>query len=241
MPTPARHDLVWLNAHGWNGVQAATIAHPVAVRDALARWRDADWPLVVRRRSPDEPAPDSLHEALPVGLALPPDPLTGVKPRIGVMVERADIRQHELPTQLSKVLGTAPPQWRAGLLALHLESMDAPCSLRVFGSLAWQSITGMPYLRATSDIDLLAAPRTRRDLALAMDLLQRHGGGLPLDGEIIFPSGAAVAWKEWREVFAANDSDSTGAARVMVKTHDSVSLMTCAALLESLGSDAWTG
>ena len=239
MPTPARHDLVWLNARGWDGVQATTIAQPVAVRDALARWRDADWPLVVRRRSPDEPAPDSLREAIPVGLALPPHPQTGVKPRIGVMVERADIRRHELPTPLSTVLAAAPPQWRAGLLALHLESTEPPLPLRVFGSLAWQAITGMPYLRGTSDIDLLAAPRTQRELALAMDLLHRHGGGLPLDGEIVFPSGAAVAWKEWRNVFAADDS--TGAARVMVKTHDSVALMTCAALLASLDSDAWTG
>lgn len=239
MLMPGRHALVWLGEHGWDGVQATTKLESVAVRDALSRWRDADWPLVVRRRSPDEPAPDALQDAVAVALALPPHPQTGVKPRIAAMVERSDIRRHELPTPLASVLAAAPPQWRAGLLALHMESMEAPLPLRVFGSLAWQSVTGMPYLRGTSDIDLLAAPRTQRELALAMDLLQRHGGGLPLDGEIVFPSGAAVAWKEWRDVCTADDR--RGAARVMVKTQNSVSLMTCAALLATLGSDAWTG
>ena len=239
MPMPGRHALVWLSARGWETVQATTSTESVAVRDALARWRDADWPLVVRRRSPDEPAPVALQEPVAVGLALPPHPQTGVKPRIAAMVERADIRRQELPTQLANVLAAAPPQWRAGLLALHMESMESPLPIRVYGSLAWQSITGMPYLRGSSDIDLLVAPGTQRELALAIDLLQRHGGGLPLDGEIVFPSGAAVAWKEWRDVFAAQDSGGAR-ARVMVKTDDSVSLMTCAALLASLGSDAWT-
>ena len=239
MPTPGRHDLVWLGAPGWDGVQAASAAEPVAVRDALARWRDADWPLVVRRRSPDEPSPDALQAAVPVGLALPPHPLTGVKPRIAAMIERGDILRRQSAISLADVLTAAPPHWRAGLLALHMESIEAPLPLRVFGSLAWQSITGMPYLRATSDIDLLVAPRDQRELAQAMDLLHRHGGGLPLDGEIVFPSGAAVAWKEWRDVFAARDS--SGGARVMVKTNDSVALMTCTALLATLGSDAWTG
>ncbi len=239
MEMPGRHALVWLSPRGWDVLHASTTSEPIAVRDALARWRDADWPLVVRRRSPDEPAPDSFQEPVPVGLALPPHPQTGVKPRIAAMVERADIARIEPATPLANVLTTAPPQWRAGLLALHMESMEAPLNVRVFGSLAWQSITGMPFLRSTSDIDLLVAPRTQRDLALAMDLLQRHGGGLPLDGEIVFPSGAAVAWKEWRDIFGAGGKSGTD--RVMVKTNDRVALMTCTALLASLGSDAWTG
>lgn len=236
---PGRHALVWLSARGWDGVRAATDTESIAVRDALARWRDADWPLVVRRRSPDEPAPDGLQEPVPVGLALPPHPQTGVKPRIAAMVARVDIRRHAAPTPLSEALSAAPPQWRAGLLALHMESMASPLPLRVFGSLAWQAITGMPFLRPTSDIDLLLAPRTRRELALGVDLLERHGAGLPLDGEIVFPSGAAVAWKEWRDVVAAHDN--AGAARVLVKTDDSVALVTCAALQASLGGDTWAG
>ncbi|MBC7413763.1 MAG: malonate decarboxylase holo-[acyl-carrier-protein] synthase [Herminiimonas sp.] len=236
MTPPGRHALVWLSANGWESVQLAHRRDSVAVRDALARWRDADWPLVVRRRSPDEPAPDHLRQPVPVGLALPPHPEIGVKPRIAAMVEQADIVRTELPTPLADVLPVAPPQWRAGLLALHMESMESPLPLRVFGSLAWQSITGMPYLRSTSDIDLLLAPRTLRDLERGMDLLQRHGASLPLDGEVVFPSGAAVAWKELRDVLATGvaTSDHDRAARVLVKTSDSVALMTCAALLASL-------
>jgi phosphoribosyl-dephospho-CoA transferase len=46
---------------------------------------------------------------------------------------------------------------------------------------------------------------------------------LPLDGEIVFPSGDAVAWKEW-----------AGAERVLVKRASAVRLAPVAELLSTL-------
>jgi phosphoribosyl-dephospho-CoA transferase len=50
---------------------------------------------------------------------------------------------------------------------------------------------------------------------------------VPLDGEVVFPGGAAVAWKEWR---GAYDSGR----KVLVKTIDEVQLSWPEALLATL-------
>ena len=65
----------------------------------------------------------------------------------------------------------------------------------------------------------------RCDAGLA--LLERHAATLPLDGEIVFPSGAAVAWKEWL-------SASRNEARVLVKDAGAVRLAPMAELLMTL-------
>ena len=222
---PQRHSLVWLTAPGWQQVQAQTSTEPVAAREALARWRAADWPLVVRRHLPTMPATD-----VALGIALPPQPVTGVKPRIAVTVERARMRQVDLPLSLATALPAAPLHWRAALLALHLESLHELPGLHVFGSLAWQAITGMSYLRTTSDIDLLVAPATRSELEACLACLRRHAMTLPLDGEILFPCGAAVAWKEWDDVMRPGVA---GPRRVLSKHADRVTLCDCSMLLAS--------
>jgi phosphoribosyl-dephospho-CoA transferase len=94
-----------------------------------------------------------------------------------------------------------------------------------FGSLAMQALTGITYLTPTSDIDLLLHPRTVDDLDSGLALLQHHAATLPLDGEIVFPDGAAVSWKEWA---------AGGDARVLVKHIDGVWLSRKAPLLAQL-------
>lgn len=235
---PQRHSLVWLAARGWDCVQGTAAPEPVAIRDAISRWRAADWPLVVRRAEPD-----AANDSIAVGIALPPDTKTGVKPRVGAMIASLDISRQALPVTVASVLPMAPPHWRAALLALHLESTDSLPPMRVFGSLAWQSITGMPYLRTASDIDLLFAPHTRQELDDGIALLARYAALLPLDGEVVFPCGAAVAWKEWRNSFEAADPGADPAAdppatRVLAKRRCGVSLVTCAALLATFDTIA---
>jgi phosphoribosyl-dephospho-CoA transferase len=54
---------------------------------------------------------------------------------------------------------------------------------------------------------------------------------LPLDGEIVFPGGVAVSWKEWRQVAVkGGDPDN----KVLVKTPDTVKLERVGALAASL-------
>lgn len=227
-----RHDLIWLTARGWDGVQSDSPGLPIAVRDAIARWRAAGWPLVVRRAE----AGVEAHEVA-LGLPLPPDAVTGVRPPVSCRADQCEVERQEPPLPLAAVLQSAPPQWRAALLALHMESLewlDLQPPLRVFGSLAWQTITGMPYLRDSSDIDLLFMPTTRRVLDVGIALLSRHADVLPLDGEVVFPAGAAVAWKEWRDSIMPEGADMAAEARVLAKQRDRVALLPCSALLATL-------
>jgi phosphoribosyl-dephospho-CoA transferase len=88
-----------------------------------------------------------------------------------------------------------------------------------------QALTGITYLTPTSDIDILLHPRSVDDLHAGLALLQHHATTLPLDGEIVFPDGAAVSWKEWA---------ASGDERVLVKHIGGVRLSGKAPLLAQL-------
>lgn len=215
----ARHSLVWLTAAGW---EAARAAAPPEHGAAIERWRDAGWPLVVRRRDPN--AGDA---ELCLGLALPPDPLSGDKLRIALRAPLATVARGAPPLALKDVLAAAPEQWRRDLALLNEAGVGL--NLRVYGSLALQTLTGLAYLRPTSDIDLLLAPLTEHQLRAGLALLRRYAEDLPLDGEIVFPNGDAVPWKEWLSAEASH-------ARVLVKGRDGVHLAPLSALLATLRS-----
>lgn len=210
----SRHDLVWLTAQGWKGANAA--ARPED-RASLALWERQDWPAVVRRR--DIGAPDCT---VSLGISLPPASPTAPKQRIALRVSTAHVRRHTPALGLGEAAAAAPGAWRAGLSAMA----DEFPGLLAYGSLAMQAITGLPYLSPASDVDVLLAPRCCRSLERALALMTAQAQSLPLDGEIVFPSGDAVAWKEWR--------DAGPRARVLVKTIDAVRLAERAALLATL-------
>lgn len=202
--------LVWLTAIGWHAAfDAAREAH----KTAISWWANHDWPVVVRRMDADAGADEVC-----LGLPLPPDS-AGVKVRIALRARVADIGR------------TAP----ALLLreAATVRDVEALCDdagtlpLRVFGSMAMQALTGLQYLSPTSDVDVLLHPGSRRQLEEGMALLARHAERLPLDGEIVFPGGAAVSWKEWQMAM-------THPAKVLVKDLQSVRLTETASLLATL-------
>ena len=214
-----RHNRVWLSASGW---QRAYAAASNAHLPALERWAENDWPLVVRRSESILPA-----DSLGLGLALPPDPYSGVKTRIPLTVYLSDIARHEPPLAFAAVANTMPSEWQDACTDLQDELIAAQLELRVYGSVALQAITGLSYLTATSDIDVLFSPRTDAQLQQGLHLLQTHAQRLPLDGEIVFPSGRAVAWKEWAD--AVRNSH-----KVMVKSMANLNLMSVDALLSEL-------
>lgn len=126
---------------------------------------------------------------------------------------------------LEDVASALPARWQAPFA--RLQQSGANLGLRVFGSLALQVLTGQIYLRASSDIDLLFRPRSAAELDEGTALLAGHLAELPLDGEIVFPSGQAVAWKEW---FSARGQSG----RVLVKSHSGVTLRACTELRAEL-------
>lgn len=211
-----RHTLVWLAAPGW---EAARAAAPPAHHPALSMWQQHDWPAVVRRTDVDT-APHQLD----LGLPLPPDAVTGNKLRIALRVSREHVDRSAKPLALAAASHAAGP-WRAQLDLLRHDA--GACDLRLFGSLAMQAVTGLPYVRPTSDIDLVLRPASQRQLDSVLALLAHHAEALPLDGEIVFPGGRAVAWKEWLHA-------RTNGAKVLVKQLDRVSLQNTALLWEAL-------
>jgi phosphoribosyl-dephospho-CoA transferase len=218
-----RHNLVWLSAKGWQVAGTGLSADCVAI---LQRWQREDWPLVVRRVDADADIAIGDDEIC-LGIALPPD-AQGRKLRLPIKAPRAEIRLTREPLELVDVLPTAPLHWQGALRAMTAEIRAQGLDLRVYGSLALQTLTRQAYLRDTSDIDILFRPSNRLQLEQGMALLARHAACLPLDGEVLLGRDNAVAWKEWLQCMAE------GGQRVLVKQLRGVQLQRVDGLLEAL-------
>jgi phosphoribosyl-dephospho-CoA transferase len=218
--TPAgplcRHDLVWLGPR-WREALLAPL--PPGDEHALAAWAEAGRPAVVCRLPASAPA-----GAVALGVALP-----GPGRRLGLLVAADALARHAGPARLVDATPSAPEGWRPALGALDAALAAAGTSAAVFGSLAWQHLVGAPYLRPTSDVDLLLRPADATALWAGLEVVAAQDGeGLRLDGEVLLGGGRAVAWRELirRPV------------RVLVKSARSVELLPLAQALGALGEAA---
>jgi len=222
-----RHHLLWLSDAGWVRLQQQTADE--RQRAALLHWQRMRWPVVVRRTDADASA-----DEICVGIALPPD-AQGNKPRIALRVRPDEIAGRRAPFLLRDIaaanLPGLPAAWQPGMQELQQHLERAGIAMAVFGSLAWQAMTAQPYVRSSSDIDLLFLPHSRAQLREGVRLLAWQAMFLPLDGEIVFPDGAAVSWREWRQV-AVLGGDEVG--RVLVKRAHVVALESVGALIAGL-------
>jgi phosphoribosyl-dephospho-CoA transferase len=209
-----RHELVWLTPEGWESALAGVIGEP---REIVLRWRMRGLPAVVRRTEPGTPS-----GLLCLGIPAPPDRRSGQKLRLGFAVEHRHVAEVRSALALDAAAASAPRGWQLGLSRLGTALRAAGIECRVFGSLAMEILTGECYLGATSDVDLLLRPRDGAQLDAGLALVAHHAHSLPLDGEIEFPSGHAVSWKEWLGV---DGQAWRGADRVLVKHLDAVALL----------------
>ncbi|WP_460874749.1 malonate decarboxylase holo-[acyl-carrier-protein] synthase [Paralcaligenes ginsengisoli] len=218
-----RHDLAWLTDAGWRASRdsVAPKYHP-----ALERWQRSGWPAVVRRTDPD-----AMPNQVCLGIALPPDSVTRQKIRISLRAPISETSRTMPPLAIDAIIATAPAPWRHQLQLLAGQAVQRGLVFKVYGSIAWQALTAVSYVTASSDIDMLFSPTTRTQLEDGLALLEHHAGILPLDGETLFPSGQAVAWKEWVQAIRCGIN-----SRVLVKENSSVHLTTTSALLASLGN-----
>jgi len=196
-----RHDMIHVDPAIW----AAFIApRPELVQaPVLASWCAQGWPLVARRGTGTEPPGD-----VPLGLPLPP---AMGKRRLFFALPSTALRPPMPPPLLSEAAVDAPPAWR-GVIA---QLVAAAPRVRVFGSLAWQHLTGLPYLAATSDLDLLwQLPAS--DPAGLLDDIAAIAANAPMrvDGEIVREDGVAANWRE-----------AVSAPEILVKSLHGVSLM----------------
>jgi phosphoribosyl-dephospho-CoA transferase len=222
-----RHNRVWLSKPGWERAFATVSATYAA---ELARWAEKGWPVIVRRGDPGTAA-----GTICLGLALPPKGGKREKIRIPFVVAETDIDRHELPLPLSGVVAELPLNWRDTCADLAGAATIMQLRLHVYGSVAMQATTGLPYLSTASDIDLLFYPETKPQLQEGLALLAAYACDLPLDGEIVFPSGRAVAWKEWAQAIA-----NPARPRVMAKSLHAVHLVDATDLQAELRNRSWS-
>ncbi len=200
-----------------------------AMHAQVVAWLAADRPLVVARQPvtdkgfPDTIAPDTIS----VGLALPP--ALG-KRRIAFSVAVKDIVRYTPPLRLADAIDHAHAEWQPALAELDAAASHIDIELRVFGSLAWQALSGLHYLTPHSDIDLLWHPLSNTQLQQGIELLARweQASGLRADGEVLFGGSSAVSWREWAALKSGDDQ------RVLVKRASSAELVDALELLELL-------
>jgi phosphoribosyl-dephospho-CoA transferase len=183
-----RQQLLRLTPEGWARVLAAPCED--AARECLALWAVHGWPLVVTRQ------PASGGDAIAVGL---PAPARFRRRRIALSVAPAEVMfLDEFPPAeaVTRLLPRAQiAAWRALVATLALNG----CRARVYGGFGWQAITRLSYLHADSDLDLLLPVGAAADADEVTRLLASEAWNGPrLDGELLFPDGAGIAWREWR-------------------------------------------
>ncbi|MBD8643267.1 malonate decarboxylase holo-[acyl-carrier-protein] synthase [Stenotrophomonas sp. CFBP 13724] len=180
-----RHDLVWIDP------QATWTTLSPQAEPRLRAWMQARLPLVVARR---DPAVDGAQLRLGVPL-----PLDEGRQRLSLRIEREAVIRHAPPPRLTEVIEALSAPWRPALQALQHRCAAQALSPRVFGSHAWQAITGRDYLHAGSDLDLLWQVDGPRQASQVCRLLQDWEAlhGLRADGELVFDAAQAVNWREY--------------------------------------------
>lgn len=150
-------------------------------------WIAANRPLIVRR-----PCVSACGEFVSAGIALPPS--IG-KHRIPVEIPRTAIRSVSPPPTLEECL---PP----GPLHAAFQPLMEICgaeNLRVFGSYAWEFLTGIEYVSPASDLDALLSIDSISDWRKALGVLSSWNPpeDRRVDLEIILRGDVSFLWKEY--------------------------------------------
>jgi phosphoribosyl-dephospho-CoA transferase len=217
-----RHDLLRPDSTAWDAMlrrQPGFVDLPL-----VAEWAQLDWPVIVRRRMVGD-----FADSVPAALPLPP--YLG-KRRLAFSFSSGEAVTALPPVLLCHAAQTAPAEWQpvtGALLDLGDAVGTAP---RVFGALLWQHTTGLPYLSARSDLDLIWPISDERTALSLVERLLRLDAESPvrLDGELEMPDGAGLNWRELAQS-GADPSDE-----LLVKTMDGVEMRTRAALFRTLVS-----
>jgi len=212
-----RHDLVYLHPQAAWDSPCAAAGSPLW--QAAERWIAGGRPLVVARQPDDQ--------ALLLGLALPQ---TFNRQRLSILVAPSAVARCRPALAVADCLSRLPADQALPLRELAGRAASCSATLGVYGSLAWETLSGEVYRHAASDIDLICDVATPAQFDAMLAALQRTEKKLncKLDGEIRFPDGQAVAW---REILAKL---KTPAAPVLVKGLREVGLQPLENLIATL-------
>lgn len=210
MPTLRRHQLAYLTAMGWEEALRWPAAQAVAPQ--LHHWAAQGLPLVVTRQGTCTATPGRIALGWPA-------PLRDGRQRIVLNVAPKSVAWFDEFPEAHKALPLLPRSVRAPLQSLLAQLREHGARPRVYGSYGWQLLSGLAYVHAASDFDLLLAVQDRDQADTLVALLQASApASLRIDGEFLFPDGAAVAWREYASWRAGLTRE------LLVKRLDSVAL-----------------
>jgi phosphoribosyl-dephospho-CoA transferase len=189
-PPLQRHQLAWLSSQAWEQVLAKPWDEVSGA--CLMHWCHHGLPLVVTTQA----SPGLDHEHMALGL---PAPLQWQRRRMSLMVLRSQAAKWGAFPELNELCKHLPehqrPAWQA--LADDLKAMKR--TARVHGSHGWQLLTQLACVRKGSDIDVTVSVDGLASAdVVAARLHQSHGPEMPIDGELVWPDGRAVSWREWQ-------------------------------------------
>ena len=189
-----RNVLVWLTAPGWDRVLAND--WDAQALGILRHWALRALPLVVCRQRVEN-SPPTISLGLPAPsvwdrrkLALEVTPI-----EVGHVGRFPSFEQFEQFQQFKQL--ESCEAFIAAINEIRFNDPGFEGSIQVYGSFGWETLTGMAYVRPSSDLDLrVEVPdhETAAAVARALNALQ-----LPMrvDGELAFPDGSAIAWREY--------------------------------------------
>nr|WP_246294886.1 malonate decarboxylase holo-[acyl-carrier-protein] synthase [Schlegelella koreensis] len=157
-----RQRLIRLTSAGWRRLVAQAPSDDVA--RCIADWAAHDRPLVVaRQRTP-------ASARVLVGL---PAPAEWGRRRIALEIEPRDVASVGAFPPLVDVADLLPAALHAPVFALEQALRTNAASARVYGSFGWQRLTGLAYLHADSDLDLLVHVHDVQSADAAVAALRR--------------------------------------------------------------------
>jgi phosphoribosyl-dephospho-CoA transferase len=184
-----RHRLAFLSDAGWAGVRAR--AWDAQAQACVDHWAAHRLPLVITR----QPLDASVDAPIALGL---PAPLRWDRRRLAVQVPRNALAWFDEFPRFADAAGLLPRIPRAAWRTLGRQLAACDVSARIYGAYGWQLLTGLPYVRERSDIDLWIGVRDAEQADTVAHHLECFAPRHPrLDGELVFEDGTAVAWREW--------------------------------------------
>jgi len=185
-----RHQLARLTTAGWERLLDQD--WDATARECLAHWAAHRLPLVVTRQRASDPRPEPL---ITMGL---PAPERWQRRRLTLEVPRREIAYFDEFPCAGEVTPLLPKAARADWRRLGTLMLAEGLVVRVYGSYGWQHLSRLDHVHRGSDIDVWAAVSDPGQADAAAALLQTFAcAGPRLDGELAFPNGVSVAWREW--------------------------------------------
>ena len=214
--TPQRHDWVFLHP----GAQPAFATADVHSRAWIERWLANEGPLVVTRQT----APKGR---VALGVVLP---ASYGATRVACTVGLAEVARHRGPVTVDEAASALAPAEASALRRFADALAGHVARIGIYGSTAWQFLTGETYRHARSDVDVVCDIGSKSGFSACLAAFADAARYFPtmIDGELRFAGGRAVAWRE------LHNACNGGPSVVLVKSEREIALFSLGRMLADL-------